>query len=179
MGTNTGASFSAHVELERRRASTEQLTAMVDHLGGYSAAVGTSPRGWVDVQLSVVANTLTQATHTAVAVVEDAARAAGIPASAVAAEVMTEAEFDVRQGHEQEQSSDLLAALRSPEPSVIDAVAAGEVLGITRQRVHQLAAEGKLTVVSVGARSRGFYRVQVEDLAARRRQAVGVDGARG
>lgn len=176
MSTSSGAPFSAHVELERRRASDDQISAMLDHLGGFSAAVGTSPRGWVDVQLSVVATTLAQATQTAVAVVEDAARQAGIPAAAVAAEVMTEREFDVRQGHEQEQAAGVLAARRNPEPaSVVDAVAAGELLGVTRQRVHQLAAEGKLTMVPVGTRSRAFIRAEVESLA-RSRQAVGARG---
>jgi hypothetical protein len=69
----------------------------VDHLmtklAAYHPAVGISPRGWLEARISVPAETLVQACTTAVAVVEAAALTV-----AIACEVMTEAEFEVREG---------------------------------------------------------------------------------
>lgn len=66
---------------------------LMTRLGAYHPAVGVSPRGWLEARISLPAESLAQACNTAVAVVEAAALTV-----AIACEVMTESEFDVREG---------------------------------------------------------------------------------
>jgi hypothetical protein len=62
-------------------------------LADYSPVLGTSPRGWVEVQISFSATGLAHACTTAAAI----ARAA-TGAEAVACQVMTESEYEARSG---------------------------------------------------------------------------------
>src|SRR5437870_2103002 len=79
---------------------------------------------------------LVQACTTAVLLVEAATGAA-----AIAAEVMTEEEFNAREGFDE-------------IPELLGAAEAAELLGVSRQRVDQLAAAGKIQAVPIG-RNRG------------------------
>lgn len=163
--------YSAHVELARKRISPDVAEKIHDELDGYHPAVGHSPRGWVDAQISLPAEHLAQATQTAVAVVEAAARAAGVTASAVAVEVMTEAEFNVRQGHAgpsgywEERRSEAFARAGG---RVVGSTEAAEFLGVTRQRVMQWVNEGRLHSERVGARAHGFDMEELERFARMR-----------
>jgi DNA gyrase inhibitor GyrI len=70
----------------------EAMKTLVD----YRPALGTSPRGWVEVQISFPATGLAHACTTAAAI----ARAA-TGAEAIACQVMTEREYEARHGIEQ------------------------------------------------------------------------------
>lgn len=81
--------YTAAVEVATKHAlEVEQLTLA---LADYRPAVGTSPRGWLELRISVPATSLAQACITALAV---AAAATG--AEAIACEVMTERESEQR-----------------------------------------------------------------------------------
>jgi len=67
--------------------------AQVSELSDYQPVVGTSPRGWLEVRISVTSTSLAQACTTALAV---ASAATG--AEAIACEVMTERESSDRRG---------------------------------------------------------------------------------
>lgn len=141
--------YTAVVEVDAKSGDVDDL---MDQLASYHAAVGTSPRGWLEARLSLPAESLAQACTTAAAVVEAAAGAA-----AIACEVMLEAEHDAREGF-------------TTEPEVLSSAEAAEVLGITRQRVAQLAAAGQLQEVEWSGRSRAFTASSVRALARRERQ---------
>lgn len=83
--------YVAAVEVAARDqvALGEAMEALVD----YRPALGTSPRGWVEVQISFPATGLAHACTTAAAI----ARAA-TGAEAIACQVMTEREYEARHG---------------------------------------------------------------------------------
>ena len=120
-------SYAAHIELTETQPTNDRVLALMDALATYHPAVGISPRGYLDAQITVPAESLAQAITTAVAVVE---AAAGVPA--LRAEVMTEAEFDAREGY-------------VPMPDLVSITEFAELMGITRQRAIQMVAENKLT----------------------------------
>jgi len=81
--------YNAAVEVSTKHGlDVEQLTTA---LAKYHPAVGTSPRGWLVVRISLPATNLAQACTTALAV---ASAATG--AEAIACEVMTELESEER-----------------------------------------------------------------------------------
>lgn len=122
--------FNANVEVQRRDVDADQA---MERLAGYHPTIGTSDRGWVCARISLPAEDLAQACHTAAAVITQA-----LEAEAIAAEVMTEAEFDAREGW---------------EPAPVDLVSvteAAELLEVSRQRVLQMIDEHKLPATKVG-----------------------------
>jgi excisionase family DNA binding protein len=144
MATN----FAVHIEFDRRVITPEGSARMVDELTEWHAAVGTSPRGWVDVQMTVPAETLEGAVRTALAVTS---RVVG--AQPLTVEALPDAEFDARLGV-------------VPVPELIGVSDAASVLQVSRQRVQQMITEGKLSAVSIG-RSLVLTRSEVEAMAAR------------
>lgn len=150
--------YNAHVELERQRLTEDQVDAMMDGIEPFHGALGRGPDGWISAQISVPAENLTQAAAIAIAAVEGAARGAGFTATAIGAEVLTEELFNRRQGWEDEPGA-------ADQPSVIGSEEASKILGVSRQRVMQLADEGRLATIPVGARARGFVRGDVVRLA--------------
>jgi len=82
--------YKAAVEVATR---TPLDVEQVSELNDYQPEVGTSPRGWLEVRLSVTSTSLAHACATALAV---ASAATG--AEAIACEVMTSQESDDRQG---------------------------------------------------------------------------------
>lgn len=143
--------YNAVVEVDRKDAA--DVDALMDQLEHHHPAVGISPRGWLEARISLPAETLTQACTTATLIVEAATGAA-----AIACEVMTEDEFDAREGFE-------------PVPDLLGVTEAAEILGVSRQRIDQLVHAGKIQSIPVGARSRGYTRSSVEALAAQERSA--------
>lgn len=139
--------YNAAIEVDAHDGDADEL---MDALEQYHPAVGTSPRGWLEVRISVPAENLVQACVTAATVVESFTGAA-----AIAAEVMTEDEFDARQGF-------------TTEPDIITPAEAAEILGVSRERVRQLAVARRVQSIDVGGR-RGYVRSSVEALAAQDR----------
>jgi hypothetical protein len=82
--------YTAAVEVATKHAlEVEQLTSAFSQ---YSPKIGTSPRGWLELRISLRATSLAQACSRALAV---ASAATG--AEAIACEVMTENESDKRE----------------------------------------------------------------------------------
>lgn len=124
--------YSIHIEFDRKQLKPEAAARFVEQLADWHGAVGHSPRGWVDVQLTLPAEDIVRATSTAVAITAPIIRAHPITVA-----VMTEAEFDAR-----------LGAVTMPE--LIGVTEAAGHLGVSRQRVLQMLDEGKLAGVRVG-----------------------------
>lgn len=144
--------YNAAVEVAKKSPSAEEFAdELMDALASYSVAVGTSPRGWLEVRISLPAVSLAQAVSTALAVVESA-----VGVGAIACEVMDEEEFAAREGFE-------------VVPDLLGVSEVAELLGVSRQRVDQLVHAGKIQAVPVGARARGYTRSSVEALAAQER----------
>lgn len=122
--------YSAHVEVDHR--GDFDVDQVMDQLENYHAAIGTSPRGYADAQISLPAETLAQACSTAIAVVS-----AAFGAPALACEVLTEAEFAARQGWE-------------PVPDLVSVSEAAELLGVTRQAVLQRIGTKSLPATKIG-----------------------------
>ena len=143
--------YNAAVEVDHNAAAGEDLVdELMSSLEQYHPAVGTSPRGWLEVRISLPAESLAQACVTATALVETFTGAA-----AIAAEVMTETEFDARQGF-------------ASEPELISAGQAAKILGVSTERVRQLAVAHRIQSVPVGGR-RNYVRSSVEALATKDR----------
>lgn len=142
--------YNAAVEVATKDTSEDLVDELMDQLATYHPAIGLSPRGWLEVRLSVPAENLVQACVTATTVVEAFAGAV-----AIAAEVMTEDEFDARQGF-------------ASEPELVSVSEAAEILGVSNERVRQLAVDRRIQTVPVGGR-RGYVRSSVEALAAKDR----------
>ena len=118
--------YNARLEL-RRRATPGLAERLVDELADHHPAVGRTDTGHIEVVITLPAETLRQAVVTALALVTDAA---GV-------EVMTTAEFDRR--------------LHLPEmPDLVSVGEAAELLGVSRQAVHQGIASGSLPARRVG-----------------------------
>jgi excisionase family DNA binding protein len=139
--------YNAAVEVDAHDGDVDELMAALE---AYHPAVGISPRGWLEVRISVPAESLVQACVTAATVVESFTGAA-----AIACEVMTEAEFDAREGF-------------TSEPDLLSAGEAAEILGVSTERVRQLAVANRIQSVPVGGR-RNYVRTSVEALAAKDR----------
>jgi excisionase family DNA binding protein len=121
--------FNASVEVNRKNLDADHL---LTELADFHPAIGDSPRGWTSARISLQAETLRQATILALTVVGDATGA-----EPIACEVMTEAEFTAREGF-------------VPMPELVGATEAAGMLGVTRQRVQQMATEGALPATKIG-----------------------------
>lgn len=143
--------YNAAVEVANKNVAGVDVDELMRALSSFHPAVGTSPRGWLEARISLPAENLTQACTTAAAVIEAATGAA-----AIACEVMTEDEFNARQGYDD-------------VPDLLGAGDVAKLLGVTRQRVDQLAKDGRLQTVPVGKKSRAFVHSSVEAFAAKER----------
>lgn len=150
--------YNATIEVNHRAdaVTADQVDQLMDTLAPYHATVGGSPRGWLEVTLTVPAENLTQASTTALSVVQHAMHQVGPTAAAIAAEVLTTEEFDKR--------ADMV-----PMPSLIGTAEAAEILGVSEQRVGQLVHAGQLSAAKVG-RSLALSRTEVERFAGRERR---------
>lgn len=124
-------------------ATREHAVEWVDALADYSPAVSSTTRGATEVVVTVPATTLRQAASTGWALFAEA------PVSTFT--VMPTAEFDRRA-----DDVDL--------PELVGATEAAQMLGVTRQRVQQMAAIGALPSVRVG-KALVFPRATVEAMA--------------
>lgn len=126
--------YNAVVGVERRASELDPdaLDAVMERLGAFHAALGESRRGWASATISLAAESLAQATATAAAVVGQA-----YGAEPISCEVMTEKEFDLRQGWE-------------AMPQLVSVSEAAQLLGVSRQRILQRITEKSLPAERVG-----------------------------
>jgi excisionase family DNA binding protein len=114
----------------------------MDALATYSPAVGRTARGWSEIVITVPARSLEQAVTTGLAIMLQAV------GQVERFEVLSTAEFDRRM-----DDVDV--------PELVGATEAAALLGVTRQRVQQMAADGSLPSVHVG-KALVFPRATVE-----------------
>lgn len=143
--------YNAAVEVATKDVDEDLVDELMGTLAPYHVAIGSSPRGWLEARISLPAESLAQACATAAAVVESATGAA-----AIACEVMTEDEFAGREGF-------------TVAPELVSSEQAAEILGVSRERIRQLAVAGRLQAVPWEGRSKAFTRSSVEALASRER----------
>lgn len=124
--------YSVHIEFDRRDVLAAEAERILTQLENWHAAVGHSPRGYVDVQMTFPAEDLARAASTALALA-----APIVKAQPIRVEAMTEAEFDARLGE-------------VPMPELVGVTDAAEILGVSRQRVLQMVDEGKLVGTRIG-----------------------------
>jgi excisionase family DNA binding protein len=105
------------VELDARDITADHADQLVTSLEQLHPAVGNSPRGWLEVTITIPAEHVGQAVTLAIAAIE---QAAGHPTIAVTA--MTEEEADAREGWES-------------LPDLVSVSEAAELLGVSRQAV--------------------------------------------
>lgn len=129
----TTTHYSVHIEMNRRDLTPADAERIVDDLAELHAAVGTSPRGWADVQLTIPADSLDMAVRLSIGV----ARVA-FDAKELTVQAMPEAEFDARLG------------MPATLPELIGVTDAAAALHVTRQRILQMVDEGKLSSTRVG-----------------------------
>jgi excisionase family DNA binding protein len=130
--------YSTHIEFDRRNLAPDDAERLVDTLAEWHAAVGTSPRGWVDVQLTIPADSLEGAVRLALAVTTPAIQATqSMQAQPLSITAMPEVEFDSRLGV-------------TTMPDLVSVTDAAKALGVSRQRVLQMIDEGKLSSTRVG-----------------------------
>ncbi|GAB3988947.1 helix-turn-helix domain-containing protein [Nocardioides marmoraquaticus] len=150
-------SYNATIEYKKR--ADVVLPVDVDHLmdslAEYHPAVGSSPRGWLEITITLPAASVAQAATTALAVVTEAVRGFAISAEPLVAAVMTTEEFDARAGMQ-------------PLPELVSSAEAAELLGVSRQRVNQLVEAGQLQGEHVG-RALVLPRAAVQNFAGRDR----------
>lgn len=138
--------YAAHLEFQRTKIDLALVDKLMDELAAFHPAVGTSPHGLVDAQISVPGETFEQATTIAL----NAARATGLPIARV--ELITEEEFARR--------------LEVPAmPDIIGASEAAELLGVSRQAVGKMHETGRLRGQLVG-KSLVFPAAEVRALVA-------------
>jgi len=118
--------YSIHIELDAKK-TVEEIVQIHERLAAidYHPAVGISPRGYLDAQVTVPATSLIQAVTTTVATIQQIT-----DATAIAVEAMTEKEWDARQGF-----------VHIPE--MMSVTEAAEALGVKRQRILQMIDERK------------------------------------
>lgn len=126
--------YYASVEVDDRTpiTRTTDVDGWMALLEQYHGSPGMSVRGFRSAGVFLPAESLAQAATTAAAVVSSLYGAA-----AVACEVMTEKEFNAREGFE-----DL--------PELVSVTEAGELLGVSRQAVLDRIRRGTLQATKVG-----------------------------
>ncbi|GAA4120409.1 hypothetical protein GCM10022215_23980 [Nocardioides fonticola] len=133
MTTKTNTSYNAIIEVDRRDTTTDDVDDILDQLETYHASLSESARGFLEATITLPATSLAQASATAIAVVE---KATGAPA--IAAELMTTAEFDRRFGFE-------------VVPDLVSVTEAAEILGVSRQAIAQRIQSKTLAAVQIGS----------------------------
>lgn len=128
----TTTSYNATIEIDLHDPGLDVLDHAVEQLADYHPAVNISPRGYAEATITLPAETLRQATNTALALV-----AAAFAEEPVTCTVMTTEEFDARQGF-------------VPLPDLVSVADAAELLGVSRQRVLQKIVAHQLPAVRVG-----------------------------
>lgn len=128
----TTTDYNATIEVDLHDPGLDVLDHALEQLADYHPAVNISPRGYAEATITLPADTISQATSTAVAVIT---RAFG--EEPITITVMPTKEFDARQGF-------------VPLPELVSVSDAAELLGVSRQRVLQKIVANQLPAVRVG-----------------------------
>lgn len=140
--------YNAVVEVTYKGKIEDAADVLITALEGYSPATSRSLLGRLEVIISVPAESLRQAVTTALALVETAAAR-----PALSVEVLLTDDFDRLNGLE-------------PVPQLVSVTEAAGILGVSRQRVHELVETGMLPAQKVG-NAVVLHRAAVEARAAR------------
>lgn len=140
--------FNAHAEYAGSiDTSPDQIDRIITLLGSYHPAISLTPDERLDVRISLQAETLRQAVDVTQLVISDALARAGQPdLQPVAVEAMTEELFERREQ-------------QPPVPDLVSAQEAADILGVSRQRIQQIA--DRLGGIKVGS-TWVFPRTRVE-----------------
>lgn len=111
---------------------TADVDTVMEQLADYHVSLGENARGYANPTIAVTAETLAQATRTALAVVVDA-----LDAPAIALDITTAEEFDAREGWEH-------------VPDLVTVAQAAATLGVTKQAVQKRIDAGSLPATRVG-----------------------------
>lgn len=122
--------YNARVGYRTREPVDEQL---LEQLAPYHPATSRSLGGWVEVTFTLPAETLRQATATALAVAD-----AALDAEVLTLEVLPTAEFDARLG-------------LAPLPELLSVTEAAEKLGVSRTAVLKRLESGSLSGQKIGS----------------------------
>lgn len=122
--------YNARFEYRTREPVDDHLIhALID----YHPATGRSPRGWAEVTISLPAETLRQATVTALALAE-----AALAVEVLVIEVLPSAEHDARLG-------------LAPLPELLSVTETAARLGVSRTAVLKRLESGSLTGQKIGS----------------------------
>lgn len=129
--------YNARVELDARYPSDQDaaddlVDQLMDALDVYGGAVGRTPHGRVELDFTLPADSLRQATSTALAIVAAAGH------EPFALEVLPTDEFDRRSEQE-------------TVPALLSVTGTAELLDVSRARVQQLIDGGQLAAVKIGS----------------------------
>lgn len=136
--------YTAEVEVTTRGNPTpEEVDRAMEALAGYAPSISVSPHGYRAARITFPADTIAQASSTALAVV-----ATALGGDIVRLELMTEEEADRREG---------TATL----PELVGVTEAADILGVSPQRVRQMIDEGKFAAHRIGGKSYALIRSEV------------------
>ena len=138
---------------------------LMDDLESLHVGVGSSPTGRLSVRMTFPAETVEQAFRVGTAIVEKAVARwnADLTPSLEVAEILTEAEFDRREGW-------------AHIPDLIGVPEAADILGVSRQRVLQLVESGRFASVQrIGERTSVLSRAEVESMREPKIESVDTD----
>jgi len=148
-------SYTARVEIDRRADTfkPDDIDALMAGLSEYAPACRTSPRGWLELSLTVPGTNLRQATMTALAVLEVVTRPLAPRVSPIVCQMMRDENAGADEGP-------------VTLPSLIGTSEAAGLLRVSPQRVTQLVNAGQLSATRAG-RTLVLARHEVEAFAAR------------
>lgn len=123
--------YNVTIELAKRKPSLDDVDTLVDAFAEFHPTIGTSTLGWVEVTLTVQAESLRQAVAIGVALGGDV----------ISVTAMTTAEFDRRAN---------LPVRPANAPTLASVTEAAEHFGISRAAVQKRIDAGKLPAEKVG-----------------------------
>lgn len=125
--------FVVEIETRERFTTDAQIDAVMDTLADFHVTLGDAAGGGSEVMITVPAESIDQAVRIALSLVRGLATVIGVVA-------LPEEVRDAREGW-------------VTVPDLVDVTTAAEMLGVSRQRVHQLIHEGTLQATSPGPRT--------------------------
>jgi len=128
--------YNAQLEYAGVTLSDGLVDHMYDELADFHISMSETPEGRFSIRMTFPAETLAQAFRIATGVVEQslARWEANLSPALEVAEVMTEKEFDRREGWDH-------------IPDLVNAAEAAEIIGVSRQRMFQLIEAGRFASV--------------------------------
>ena len=152
--------FNVLIETNTDELTDDQFDRVIDSLIEFSPSVGLNPIGQLSIRISIQATSIRQATELSIAFVGDVLNRADINGKMVAINTLTEEEFLRRENI-------------PDEADVVGTAEAAEIMGVSTQRVVQLAT--RLNAVKIG-KTYAFPRRTVENAAKKQGGNSGTSG---